>query len=421
MAGNIRIALDNRQALYFPDQTVSGKVIVDNHELLVTRGISIKFSGESQTKLQTSRQSSTEEFDCGREEYYVERNFLLGNGNDNEPLKPGEHVYRFSFRLPLNIPSSYETVTGQVRHQCKAKVHLPCGSHIAVVRPFSVNSLYDLNLDEDAKLPVEKKIKKTFTFSFGSISLTLLLARIGFVPGEKLNIHLEVNNDSRKSIKCIKLKLIKDAIYHASSGATKSYTMTLGKMMKEDITAPGVQVIWTETGPVIPAVPPSYLQYCNIIDMRYRIQIILSPKGFSRSIKLEQPIIIGSIPLREHFSLYSMIQGIRETTTHDDHTFTPEETVPVLSASARPVTSSSNSNSDNPPVYNHSWSIDVGEAPIFPAFNDYPEMPPPSYTESQHSTHINNAANSNGTPQNPFNPSYVVFNPSDSRPSAPCV
>lgn len=58
----------------------------------------------------------------------------------------------------------------------------------------------------------------------------------------------------------------------------------------------------------IPSVPPSYLQYCNIIDLRYQLKVKAKVSGVHRSLKIPVEIIVGNIPPTNY-----------ETSTSDHH------------------------------------------------------------------------------------------------------
>lgn len=81
--------------------------------------------------------------------------FSLPLGEKNE-LPPGTHQFNFSFLLPNGIPSSFESSTGQVRHCCKAKMDIPWGIDKKAKRPYSVNTLLDLNRDPQAQVSIER-------------------------------------------------------------------------------------------------------------------------------------------------------------------------------------------------------------------------------------------------------------------------
>lgn len=432
---SIKIYIDNQAAVYFPGQTIVGRVEVSAHQSISTRGVAIKFTGQGNTRWRTGSQKNRRTH-IGSEEYYVGKVYLFGNGSDTVTLNPGHHVYPINFTLPQNIPSSYESVTGQVRHQCKAKINIPWGFDITDVIIISVNHIYDLNRDQICMNPVNRKEKKTFTFSSGSIYLSLMIDRTGFVPGEKLRVYVDVENDSDKVIEFVKMKLIQDITYKSNGGTTRSDTMTIAKMRVEGITGRGNHVIWSNTGLEIPAVPASYLTHCNIIDIRYMLKLQMSPSGWTSKMDMNQPITIGNVPLQRHFNLYQMITNRTAPGTPINQQLPQAPAEPrmnIQQPTAPPVPPHGamqhpsappalpGAIPDNPPPYDPNWLADSGKGqpPVHPGIEEYPEMPPPSYGESKHSVPLEDGQHSDGAPMKSFIPSYVTFNPQASRPGTP--
>lgn len=75
-------------------------------------------------------------------------------------------------------------------------------------------------------------------------------------------------------------KISEVLVFPPKNGA-RMKTVKTRKLRKEvaKITHPGVDggksVVWKESGLVIPPVPPSFLEGCNIIDIRYFLKVIL--------------------------------------------------------------------------------------------------------------------------------------------------
>ncbi|CAL4084219.1 unnamed protein product, partial [Meganyctiphanes norvegica] len=114
--------------------------------------ITLSFWGFSRVHWTEQRGNQTTNFNSV-EEYYVNEFLLRGDGKNKEMLPPGDHMFNFSFVLPEEIPSSFESYIGQVRHQCKATLIIPMGFNKNCHKPYSVNTLYDLNLDPLSKVP----------------------------------------------------------------------------------------------------------------------------------------------------------------------------------------------------------------------------------------------------------------------------
>lgn len=71
-------------------------------------------------------------------------NFL---GGDDDELPPGKYVYPFSFLLPDNLPSTYDSEYGYIRYKIEAVVNRPwkfdyeCDIFIIVVSPIDLNKI----------------------------------------------------------------------------------------------------------------------------------------------------------------------------------------------------------------------------------------------------------------------------------------
>ncbi|KAK3881979.1 hypothetical protein Pcinc_013612, partial [Petrolisthes cinctipes] len=153
----ISVVFDNPSAVFFSGQTITGYVQVTCDKAKSCRGVEVKFTGYSRvhwTERRTTgtgdkRRTETKHY-SSREQYYEMNYWVWGNGQSSGELPPGQHVFRFNFLLPTGIPSSFESHIGKVRHQCKAKMDIPWGRDKSCLRPYTVNSLYDLNKDPQA-------------------------------------------------------------------------------------------------------------------------------------------------------------------------------------------------------------------------------------------------------------------------------
>jgi hypothetical protein len=72
-------------------------------------------------------------------------------GDDN-PLSPGEHIYPFCFRLPYNLPSSFEGKAGYVRYTIRGIIDRPGEVDYITKRAFTVIAPLDLNTQPNAEV-----------------------------------------------------------------------------------------------------------------------------------------------------------------------------------------------------------------------------------------------------------------------------
>lgn len=77
-----------------------------------------------------------------------------GQGGDNSILPAGSYSYPFQFKLPTNLPSSFEGVIGYVRYTMTAVIDKPWKFDHTTKAPFTVLSILDLNLEPNASVRI---------------------------------------------------------------------------------------------------------------------------------------------------------------------------------------------------------------------------------------------------------------------------
>lgn len=72
--------------------------------------------------------------------------------DQREKFPAGEHRLPFAFQIPKDTPSSFQTAAGKVRYQVKAVADRPWHMDNSSTAVFSVNHLYDLSSDSNARV-----------------------------------------------------------------------------------------------------------------------------------------------------------------------------------------------------------------------------------------------------------------------------
>ena len=96
-----------------------------------------------------------------------------------------------------------------------------------------------------------------------------------------------------------KARLYQDVTFRATNG-TKTTTRILQEVRRGPIGAHGLDS-WEGIPLSIPAIPPTGLGGCRIIDVTYRLEFVVDPSGIGFDLKISMPIMIGNIPLRTFF------------------------------------------------------------------------------------------------------------------------
>ena len=139
---------------------------------------------------------------------------MLGSSNGtNIELPAGKHKYSFSCSLSSNLPSSIETKKGFIRYSLEVSIDVPLGFKKELKMPITVIKQEDMNaLPSALKMPLQIEAYKQFC-SLKCISkplkFTVEIPHSGFVPGEALNVLVDVINKSNNDVRRFKISLVK--------------------------------------------------------------------------------------------------------------------------------------------------------------------------------------------------------------------
>ncbi|KAL4228949.1 hypothetical protein ACF0H5_011989 [Mactra antiquata] len=298
------IQLDNQQGVFYPGQVVAGRVELQLEKETKARAIYLDFHGYANVHWTESTQSNNGSHTShytNDETYFRQKISLFGkeqSGQDETKLQPGSYAYPFAIQLPPNIPSSYEADIGRVRYRLKSYIDIPWGFDKKTKRMITVVNLFDLNTKPETANGATCSDQKTLCClccESDPISATVTIDRTGYVPGEAVSFRAEINNQSTREMSCSKAQLNMVVSYHAQS-KTRDVTNILNELRHGKIEGGGTDQ-WSNERLHIPAVPPSYLLGCNIIDIKYFLNIVVDPSGIGFALNVPVEVVIGSIPL----------------------------------------------------------------------------------------------------------------------------
>ncbi|XP_050412489.1 arrestin domain-containing protein 3 isoform X2 [Patella vulgata] len=294
----------------------------------------------------------------------------LEEKGDDHVLQPGNYSYPFSFQLPNQLPSSYESSVGRVRYTVTAVIDRPWKFDHKCKRTITFIDAVDLNLEPTAAQGVTQQGEKTMCClccKSGPIRAVLKLDRLGYVPGENIRIHGEINNHSRRKMTSSFAELRMTVDYHTPS-KTRTQKNSVSKICKGPIQAGGDD-IWNGDALGVPPLPPSNLRGCKIIDIKYTVTLNVDPAGPAFDLVVPIKIIIGTIPLRSVAQQYGVPGPMPSSIYLSDHPNIPVKLImPEVSMSLPPVeyvnvspSNMSNNQDIPPPAYVESYfgKVDV--------------------------------------------------------------
>eukprot|EP00058_Branchiostoma_floridae_P017640 XP_002603129.1 hypothetical protein BRAFLDRAFT_199194 [Branchiostoma floridae] len=305
------IQLANNTDVFMPGQWITGQVTVDLNDEMKMRGIRLKFQGKGHVgwtethRVGSGEHARTEHRHYRADETYFNQEVTLfgkGQSGDNPTLGAGHHVYPFQYQLPLQgLPTSFEGSNGYIRYSVRGTIDKPWKFDHTTKRAFTVLDMVDLNQEPNAMTPLTGQQSKTLCClccASGPIELQVQADRSAYCPGESIIIRGSVENNSSSKITKVTAKLKQDVAFHAHHPhhKTRHRSKNLGEVEGEGCDEGG-SVQLNLILPV-PAIPPSNLRSCNIIDLTYTLNVSAHFKGAHTSLDLKFPILVGSIPLR---------------------------------------------------------------------------------------------------------------------------
>ncbi|XP_042871649.1 arrestin domain-containing protein 4-like [Penaeus japonicus] len=292
------VVLAPQKPVYFTGQVVQGYVRIATQSPVSCRGIAVRVKGTGSVSWSENNGDSSETYSSSEE--YFRRTLIVWSGADMDNVfRAGNHRLPFAFKIPRDVPSSFATTTGNVSYQVKAVADKPWQRDESTKTFFSVKCPYDLNRDPMARSPILREHDKyvvCLCAVWGPISLTVTAERKGYVAGENMVINAEIVNNSGSKIKYTEAKIVQKISYITSSKITMD-THTVQRVYRPQIES-GSSDHWEDVPLPVPAVTASHFRHCSIIDVEYYL-VFEAKLGMCRIAKIEEGIIIGSIPLRD--------------------------------------------------------------------------------------------------------------------------
>ncbi|KAF7997819.1 hypothetical protein HCN44_009217 [Aphidius gifuensis] len=335
-----KIVFDNPQNTYYPGQTVTGQILFSVNSTRKVHGIKLTVKGDAITTWAVYESGGTMSRAVtltGQEQYMHYKYYILGSAfGPTIEFSADDYSYPFTFELPNKLPSSFEHKWGRVRYTVSATLDHGLKFDQEVKAAFTILSDYNLNTDQKALEPVDQLLSKTFGyFCYGSkpMRVNIKMPVKGYVPGQTIPIRINIDNDTGVIIERIKLSLVKKVTFRVRNP-------------KKEIRHDKIVVAETDISPIergentyeekilVPPIPPSNLTNCSLIDIEYYVKLEACAHGLHANLMNNTPVIIGTIPLEKFHS----------------------KILPV-----------SNTND---------------ASPLFPASDNYPNLPKPSYDET---------------------------------------
>ncbi|XP_013979578.1 arrestin domain-containing protein 4 isoform X1 [Salmo salar] len=309
---------------YSAGEVLSGHVVVE-----VSTGVSVQIKavkistrgcaqvcwgeGTRQASSPSSAAIANTSSQCEQVEYFSISQTLKETPDGEEFISLDEGHYEFPFHVELTqmpLVTSFKGKYGSVCYEVTAVLQRPLNQDQTVNREFSVISHIDVNSPWllSSVSTNNKKMIGCWIFTSGPISLNVNINRRGYCNGDSIPIYAVIENYSSRLI------VPKAAIYQIqtfmANGKTKSHTKLVASVRGNHIPS-GCTDTWNGKTLKISPVSASILN-SSVIRVEYSLAVMAQIPG-AKKLKVELPIVIGSIPyngldsrsssLSSHFSM----------------------------------------------------------------------------------------------------------------------
>lgn len=376
MVTTCEIVFDNNpNATFMSGQMITGKVVLNLSEKKKVRSVYLKIEGYAKCSWTVSKGRGSNRRSItykGREDYLNQVTYLLGSeGGPQVELAAGITTYTFACMLPENLSSSFEGKYGHIRYSCKAVLDRPWKADKEYRLSFSVIKSEDLNAIPSLTIPTKSEIVRHFyccCFKSKPFYMSASIPFSGYVPGQKIDLTIFMNNQSNIMVEGTKVSLERNTQYISSNPRKKirSELLAVKEVYGAGMTKAGSGEV--KISLVVPPLSPTNTNYSRVITTCYQLRVVAKVCGAHKNPHLNIPIKIGTSPL----------------------------------LASLPT-----------PQYNTLFDASMSSQPSAPPMVD---LPPPSYEEA---TQVVSEMAGDDANVSVFNPRYPVWNFSSPIPTAP--
>ncbi|XP_065226247.1 arrestin domain-containing protein 17-like [Planococcus citri] len=304
---NLSIFFDRSDLIYNTGEQITGHVAFKLNTIRNLTCIKLKIKGKAKVKWSdlVTTTDSKGKLQFGRvwrtsDEEYFKTVVPLDQQIGKFELTPGQYLYPFSVTLPPNIPASFVGIHGRIFYYAKVTVMFEKHDNAEKKSYFRVVNLLNLNHYPALRSPTVVERYRRFyqccCFPAGKISLTASVPRSGFAKNETIPLSLKANNDSFFSIREIFIYVNRKTEWR--SGENRKFTIEKLKTINIRALNSNTTRSWVESVQM-PLAEFPFIENCQIIRMRYEIQVKVDTENTNCDLDLFIPISIGDIPLTE--------------------------------------------------------------------------------------------------------------------------
>ncbi|XP_019722564.1 arrestin domain-containing protein 3-like [Hippocampus comes] len=285
---NFQIEYDsiNSQNIFTNGDTINGRIVVEVSKETSVQSLTFIGKGSAKVCWHEYYGQHSSGYYWSDEKYYEIKQRILRAGTDFIPK--GRHVFPFSFKVPnRKMPSSFKSSVGKIVHKLKAELKQSMKLTKKAKAHFTFVSKADMTIPGLMEPQHDCTDKKITVFGSGIIAMDVHTQRMGYHPGEDLQVKVEIHNLSSRDVKPKFVLYEKQSFF--AQGNRNVCTQNVLKETLESI-APHSKRRVKKVITIPRSLPPSILN-SSIIQLEYRLKIFLGVK-YAINPEIKLPIVV---------------------------------------------------------------------------------------------------------------------------------
>ncbi|KAG7243964.1 hypothetical protein INR49_006122 [Caranx melampygus] len=280
----------NSRNTFTNGDTINGRIIVETSKETKVQSLTFVAKGKARVCWHEQYGQYQHRVYWADEKYYEVKNHILREArrDGTEVIGKGRHVFPFSFTIPdRKLPSSFKASIGKIVHKLKAELRQSMKLTKKAKVHFAFISKADMDIPGLMEPQYGSKDKALKVFGSGDVSVDVHTKQMGYVQGQNLEVMVDINNHSSRSVKPKFILYEKRSFF--AQGRRRVYTNEILKGKTEAV-APSSRETVTKVISIPRELPPSILN-CSIIKLEYRLKIQLDIK-YAIDPEVKLPVVV---------------------------------------------------------------------------------------------------------------------------------
>ncbi|XP_072289975.1 uncharacterized protein [Eucyclogobius newberryi] len=191
---------NNKDNVFSRGDTITGRVVLELSKETKIQGLSVKAKGKASVRWTEHYGPRLHITYTSKEKYFCIENPLLDDSKrSSKVIAAGRHVFPFTFEIPnMELPSSFKGKHGKILYRLEARASRSMRLDRKAKEDFFI--LFDEDLSTPDIMKPQYTCSNKKLLSSGNVTLNVHTKRMGHLQGDKIDVRVEIVNNSNKMV-----------------------------------------------------------------------------------------------------------------------------------------------------------------------------------------------------------------------------